>query len=567
MNLWTSDDITKILIQLDEMKMPFSKYTFLQEDGQLKVLGRGGFAIVYQAQARTSQKRKFAIKVIGFRNQNVDSTFFNESVQVQREIGDYQDYVVKIYDHAEIWVTLDDKDHVLSAVKEKPEVVSRTTIKLQFVLMEEISSVITRTKTGNIKMLPESLAHGDEQEILRLAYDVGSALKRAHDKNILHRDVKLENVFYSEKKKQYKLGDFGLAKKTEDGFAETIVFTKGYAAPEVQASDRYDNTADIYSFGMMLYVLANHLKFPDSNTYNVNPGIQYSAGYVVPKPECDISTELYDVIAKACMYDPDDRYQSMEDMLLDIEKVMYGSTLGYKKESKKSLLVVGTIMLAIGVAVGKLTIAPDLIVTFSFWEYLFFLVCFGKGLQKIFKKDTTLLSIGCLGIGIYLMVKFGFSWIKLILLICMTFSSGTASGFLAAGAFIINLISLLQQMGEINWHLYQEYSWIVFVLIPSAASLLHQYSLLTMVDRKFANWNYKDKLYWISMPVAYAALFILGKLVESTAQDMCRKIMGNTMTNFLCSFELGKIGLYGLGFWLFWMGREYFLMHRQKSKP
>lgn len=564
MNLWTSDDITKILIQLDEMKMPFSKYTLSQENGQLKVLGRGGFAIVYQAQARDAKKQKFALKVIGFRNQNADSDFFNDSVQVQREIGDYQDYVVKIYDHAEIWVTLDDKDQVLSVAKEKPDVVSRTTIKLQFVLMEEISSVITRTKNGNIKMLPESLAHGDEQEILRLAYDIGSALKRAHNKNILHRDVKLENVFYSEKKKQYKLGDFGLAKKTEDGFAGTIVFTKGYAAPEVQASDRYDNTADIYSFGMMLYVLANHLKFPGSNTYNVNPGIQYSVGYVVPKPECDISTELYDVIAKACMYDPDDRYQSMEDMLLDIEKVMYSTTLGYKKESKKSLLVVGTIMFAIGVAAWKLTMAPNLIVTFSIWEYLFFLVCFGKGLQKIFKKDTTLLSIGSLGMGIYLMVKFGFSWIKLILLICMTFSSGAVSGFLAAGAFIINLISLLQQTGEINWHLYQEYSWIVFVLIPSAASLLHQYSLLTMVDRKFANWNYKNKLYWISMPVLYAALFLLGKLVESPAQNMCRKIIGNTMTNFLCSFELGKIGLYGLGFWLFWMGREYFLMHKQK---
>lgn len=565
MNLWTSDDITKILIQLDEMKMPFSKYALSQEDGQLKVLGRGGFAIVYQAQVRDSKKQKFALKVIGFRNQNVDSTFFNESVQAQREIGDYQDYVVKIYDHTEIWVTLDDKDHVLSAVKEKPEVVSRTTIKLQFVLMEEISPVITRIKNENIKMLPESLAHGDEQEILRLAYDIGSALKRAHDKNILHRDVKLENVFYSEKKKQYKLGDFGLAKKTEDGFAGTVVFTKGYAAPEVRASDRYDNTADIYSFGMMLYVLANHLKFPDSNTYNVNPGIQYSDGYVVPKPECDISTDLYDVIAKACMYDPDDRYQSMEDMLLDIEKVMYGTTLGWKKEYKKSSLVVGTVMLAMGVVAWKLMMAPDLIITFSFWEYLFFLMCFGKGLQKIFKKDVTVLSIGILGIGIYLMAKLGFSWIKLILLICMTFSAGTVSGFLAAGAFIINLISLLQQMGEINWHLYQEYRWIVFVLIPSAAFLLHQYSLLTMVDRKLANWNYKNKLYWISMPVAYAALFVLGKLVESTAQDMCKKIIGNTMTSFLCSFELEKIGLYGLGFWLFWIGREYFLMHRQKG--
>ena len=106
------------------------------------------------------------------------------------------------------------------SVKEKPENISRTTIKLQFVLMEKIDSVITRTKGGNIKMTPESLANGDEQEILKLAYDIGLALKRAHNKNVLHRDVKLENVFYSEKKKQYKLGDFGIAKKTEECFDE-----------------------------------------------------------------------------------------------------------------------------------------------------------------------------------------------------------------------------------------------------------------------------------------------------------------------------------------------------------
>lgn len=165
MNLWTSDDISKILIQLDEMKIPFSKYALCQNGGKLALLGRGGSAEVYEAQTRSSQKQNFAMKVIGFRSQNIDSDFFNESVQVQKDIGDYQDYVVKIYDHSEIWVTLDDKDNVVSAVKEKPETISRTTIKLQFVLMEKIASVITRTKGGNIRMTPDSLAHGDEQEI------------------------------------------------------------------------------------------------------------------------------------------------------------------------------------------------------------------------------------------------------------------------------------------------------------------------------------------------------------------------------------------------------------------
>lgn len=152
MNLWTTEDISKILIQLDEMKLPFSRYGLSQDEGKLKILGRGGSAEVYEAQTRSSQKSNYAMKVIGFRNQNADSDFFNESVEVQKDIGDYQDYVVKIYDHTEIWVTLDDKDNVLTAVKEKPETISRTTIRVQFILMEKIPSVITRTKVGNIKL-------------------------------------------------------------------------------------------------------------------------------------------------------------------------------------------------------------------------------------------------------------------------------------------------------------------------------------------------------------------------------------------------------------------------------
>lgn len=567
MNLWTNEDISKILIQLDEMKLPFSKYALYQENGKLKLLGRGGSAEVYEAYTRSSQKQNFAMKVIGFRSQNIDSDFFNEAVQVQKNIGDYQDYVVKIYDHAEIWVTLDNRDDVVSAVKEKPENISRTTIKLQFVLMEKIASVITRTKGGNIRMNPDSLAHGDEQEILKLAYDIGLALNRAHNKNVLHRDVKLENVFYSEKKKQYKLGDFGIAKKTEDGFAGTIAFTKGYAAPEVRASDdRYDNTADIYSFGMMLYVLANNLKFPDSNTYNVNSSIQYEPGYIVPEPEFSISDDLYYVIAKACMFNPDQRYQSMEEMLLEIEKLMYDVSLGYKKEHKNSSLVVGTILLALGVVAWKLTMAPQMIINFSLWEYIFLIGCLGKGIQKILKKDVGLLSIGVLGVGIYLMISTGFSWIKLIFLLWMTFSSGGSSGYLSAGVLIANFISLVQQTGSIRWYSYDEYSWVTITVISIALVLLYQYELLAIKDRKTAKLYYKKGFYWGVVIALYAVLLFSGSVMNPAAERMYRSLMGETISNLLFSFDRRMVGLYGLGFSLFWVIREKFLIFRQKRQ-
>ena len=564
MNLWTCEDISKILIQLDKMCLPFSKYAICQEEGKLKLLGRGGFAEVYEAQTRTSQNSNFALKVIGFGNQNVDSDFFNESVQVQKDVGGFQDDVVKIYDHTEIWVTLDEKDNVIEAVKEKPNPILRTTIKLQFILMEKIASVLTRTKAGNIRILPAQLAQGDEQEILKLAYDIGLALRRAHDNNVIHRDVKLENVFYSEKKKQYKLGDFGIAKKTENGFAGTVAFTRGYAAPEVRVSeDRYDNTADIYSFGMMLYVLSNNLKFPDSDTYNANLNMQYEPGYIVPYPERPISAGLYNMIVKACMYDPNQRYQSMEEMLLDIDKLMYGTNMAYRKEHKAGSLVAGIIMLAFGVMAWKLTMAQEAMIKFSLWEYIFLAGGLAKGIFKAFRKETTFISIFILGVGIYLISISQFSWIKLLFLFWMTFSSGTSSGCLSGSILIANLVSMVQQTGEIDLNSYSEYNWVPIAIISIAMVLLYQYEILDTEDRKIFYLLYKRGMYWIMVCLMYVALVVVGCATNLTAKYVYNK--GDTFLYFFSLFDATMVGLSGLGFCLIWIVRENIFAFRQKN--
>ena len=94
MNLWTKEEIYKILMQLDRMKLPFKNYSFVQENGKLKLLGSGGSADVYEAKSRISDKKNYAIKGIGFRNQNMDSTEFDDSVWAQREICTFPGYVV-----------------------------------------------------------------------------------------------------------------------------------------------------------------------------------------------------------------------------------------------------------------------------------------------------------------------------------------------------------------------------------------------------------------------------------------------------------------------------------------
>ena len=565
MNLWTKEEIYKILIQLDRMKLPFKNYSFVQENGELKLLGSGGSADVYEAKSRISGQKKYAIKVIGFRSQNMDSTEFDDSVWAQRDILTFPRYVVKIYAHKELWITFDENDHIVSAEKKQPVRLSRTSLKLQFIVMEKMTPVIKKNRDGSRNVIPEALEKGEEKEILKLAYDIGTALKEAHHNKTLHRDIKLENVFYSEKKKKYELGDFGISKKTRNGFAGTVAFTKGYAAPEVRGTEeRYDYTADIYSFGIMLYVLTNHLKFPDSNTYSANPRVQYTPGYVLPEPEGDISEALYDIIARACMYDPDDRYQSIEEMLLDIETLLYGEDFGFKKEYKRVYLVVGLIMLALGVGAWKLTLVPEMIIRISFLQYIFLAGCLGKGIFKILKKDTTFISVIIFAVGVYLMISSGFSWLKLFFLLWMTSSSGMHSGVIASGILIVNFISLLQSLNGMNLWIYSGYGWIAVTLISIAYILLAQYSGLVSDGSKIKRLYYQKEYYWVLVCIDYALIFIFGCLLETRIQQGVIRVFGYPFMIFLYNMNLKMVGLCGFTFCFLWIAREKILIWYRK---
>lgn len=84
------------------------------------------------------------------------------------------------------------------------------------------------------------------------------AVKYLHDKNILHRDLKLSNIFISSNG-DIKLGDFGIAKvlNNTDEFAKTIVGTPYYLSPEICQKKPYNHKSDIWSLGCVLYELMN----------------------------------------------------------------------------------------------------------------------------------------------------------------------------------------------------------------------------------------------------------------------------------------------------------------------
>ncbi|XP_074942281.1 serine/threonine-protein kinase Nek5 [Phalacrocorax aristotelis] len=111
-----------------------------------------------------------------------------------------------------------------------------------------------------------NMQHGvlfDEDQILTWFVQISLGLKHIHDKKILHRDVKAQNIFLSNNGKVAKLGDFGIARQLNSTmeFAHTCVGTPYYLSPEICENRPYNNKTDIWSLGCVLYELCA-LKHP-----------------------------------------------------------------------------------------------------------------------------------------------------------------------------------------------------------------------------------------------------------------------------------------------------------------
>ena len=166
------------------------------------------------------------------------------------------------------------------------------------------------------------------REIVKLGRDICRALMYCEKKGIIHRDIKPANLFV-DRFGDYKVGDFGVSKRMDTvHFAPAMISigTIPYMAPEIFQGRSYNNTADIYSLGLVLCQLLNNGRMPflpdeDSYTTQAVDRAIFQRLHGMPIP-CltgrSVGGEMIDslldaVVRKACEVDPEDRYQTAKE--------------------------------------------------------------------------------------------------------------------------------------------------------------------------------------------------------------------------------------------------------------
>ncbi|MEJ7597408.1 MAG: protein kinase [Kofleriaceae bacterium] len=181
------------------------------------------------------------------------------------------------------------------------------------------------------KPLDVRLAEGPMslEEVVAVSVPVARALAHAHAEGIIHRDVKPENVFLVQRSQgrwSVKVLDFGIAKVPVNQHLTAMGQALGspmFMSPEACRGDEVDPRADIYSFGILLYMmLVGHVPFADHSLLKV---LQMQVSSPLPAPrefKPELSPQIEAVVVRALEKNPDDRYANMEEMLFDLEAAL-----------------------------------------------------------------------------------------------------------------------------------------------------------------------------------------------------------------------------------------------------
>ncbi|MDP6116054.1 MAG: serine/threonine-protein kinase [Planctomycetota bacterium] len=169
----------------------------------------------------------------------------------------------------------------------------------------------------------------EESQAIDIAMQCGSGLAHAATKHIIHRDIKPDNIMIATDG-TVKLTDLGLAKATDDESAlitqaGKMLGTPQYASPEQIKGDlSIDPRTDIYSLGMTFYHMLVGKPAFDGETVAIITSMHLNDPLPEPEDKDGISDGVWRVLQKMCEKKPDDRYQTAEEMVEDLELVKAG---------------------------------------------------------------------------------------------------------------------------------------------------------------------------------------------------------------------------------------------------
>ncbi len=223
-----------------------------------------------------------------------------------------------------------------------------------FLVMEYVSgtTLADKVETG---VLPE-------KELLAIGEQIAAALKEAHERGVVHRDLKPRNIVVTPNG-QAKVLDFGLAKlmrpfgeiTTVDELtsAAGAAGTLPYMSPEQLMGEPVDSRSDIYAAGAVLYEMATGQRpFREALTTQLTDAILHKAPASPSSMNRRISPAIDNVILKALDKEPERRYQTARELEVDLKRLHVPVSVGFptghiRKARRGTLLLAGTSLIVI----------------------------------------------------------------------------------------------------------------------------------------------------------------------------------------------------------------------------
>ena len=306
----------------EKIRLPWSDWKIV------KRLGGGAYGEVYEIERNNSGIReKAAVKIVSRPKEESEleadyqNGYDRESIAVK-----YTEILQEYINEYKLMKELQGQSNIVScddfALEKNPNGIGGKI----YIRMELLTPLQKVTKERLLS----------EKEVIKLGKDICKALILCERRNIIHRDIKPDNIMISQFG-DYKLGDFGVSKVMSHTTSATMTGTEGYMAPEVLHIEKYGKEVDIYSLGIVMYWLLNNRRMPfigaDEKVTLVNANqaaIRRYKGEKIPAPK-NGSDELKKIVLKACEYKPKDRYLTAQEMYDALEKL--GSGKSYTKNT------------------------------------------------------------------------------------------------------------------------------------------------------------------------------------------------------------------------------------------